>query len=287
MAISWLLAGTCMMVTSNALIGMLLVPRKRLLLADALGHALFPGLLLGGWLAFTYSSHIMLLLAGLLVSWLAIWGIERIVKKGERRVDAALAAVFSTFFALGLLLSVAMEGKTSINPEEVFFGNIVLIPYQYYQPPFLSVFPVTIWLQSGLLVILFAALAIWGKYFTWQAFSPDSFPVLKPVSVAVSVLASLAILFSFADAGLVFTGGTIIVPAATCWYIARARAKAMTFRQQIVFGLFFSWSGFVLGISLAFGFNLEPAATIVFTLSVQALIVILTHTLLTRRRLLT
>jgi len=287
MAIGWLIVGTLLMVSTNALSGLLLVPRRRLMLADALGHALFPGILLGGWLAANTKGDLLFLIPALLISWVAIWGIERMVKSGEKRTDAALAAIFSTFFAVGLLLSVQLEGKTPVNLEGVFFGNLLWIPYRYFSLHLFSAMPALIWLQLALVGMLVIAFIIGWRRFTWHAFAPESFPKLNWTSYVVSGLASFSIVVSFTEAGILFTSGTVIVPAATCWYLMRQRTHGTSMLKQVRFILVYSWLGAGAGIGLAFGFNIEPAASVVFCLTVQAIVLIGAHRLLTKRRLLT
>ena len=136
---TWTAATAAAAAIACAVPGVFLVLRRQGLLGDALSHVALPGVVGAylatsfaerrGWLpvgTFDTARHLLLfggaVIAGLLTAWLS----EALGRL--RRIDgtAALAVVFTTAFAAGLLL-LRLEAKTvHIDPDHVLFGVVEL-----------------------------------------------------------------------------------------------------------------------------------------------------------------
>ena len=87
------------------------------LIGDALSHSVVPGVAIAYYLALPYSVGAFF--SGILAAISILW-IKSISKLRE---DAIIGFIFTTFFALGLLI--ISLNPTSINVQEIILGNIL------------------------------------------------------------------------------------------------------------------------------------------------------------------
>lgn len=89
------------------------------LMGDALSHSIVPGVAIAYALAIPYS------LGAFVAGFLASLGMTFVRHKSKLREDAVIGLVFTTFFALGLLL--VSLNPTSVNIQAIILGNILAI----------------------------------------------------------------------------------------------------------------------------------------------------------------
>ncbi len=124
---TWIVATGAVTAASCALLGCFLVLRRMSLMGDAISHAVLPGLALAFLFTASRSSWPMFvgaalvgLLTAVLTQALSRWG----------RVDesASMGVVFTTLFALGLVLIVQAADRVDLDPGCVLYGAIELAP---------------------------------------------------------------------------------------------------------------------------------------------------------------
>lgn len=119
----WTLSVAVCCAVSCGTIGCFLVLRRLSLLGDAISHAILPGLAAAFILGGTREPGAMLigaLAVGLLTAGLAS-GVKRI---GRLPHDAALGVVFTSLFALGVLMITWVAGSIDLDPGCVLYGLI-------------------------------------------------------------------------------------------------------------------------------------------------------------------
>lgn len=88
-------------------VGCFALLRGRALLADAMGHAALPGVvlaaMLGAALGWDTRSLPPLLLGGAFAGLAGLWCVQRLTATGRIRQDAAIALVLATFYAAGVV----------------------------------------------------------------------------------------------------------------------------------------------------------------------------------------
>lgn len=113
MAVSALVGGTC------AFLSAYLMLKGWSLMGDALGHAIVPGVAAAAILGAPFAAGAFL--AGLFAS-LAMYVVRQ---KSRLREDAVIGLVFTTLFALGLLI--ASIRPTAVSIQTIVLGNILAI----------------------------------------------------------------------------------------------------------------------------------------------------------------
>lgn len=100
----WVVAVGCMVLGLVAgIVGTTLVLEKQSQLGDAIGHAVYPGVILAFMLFQTRQTGI-LLLGAVFFGLITFWLISFIQKHSQFPYESILALVLSSFFSLGLLL---------------------------------------------------------------------------------------------------------------------------------------------------------------------------------------
>ncbi len=98
-------------------VGTYLIVQRMALLGDVMAHAVLPGLAI----AFYLRVNILIgaFVAGLLSAFLIAW----LRSQTRIKVDAAMALIFSSFFALGVLLITLLRNKLDL--DSFLFGDIL------------------------------------------------------------------------------------------------------------------------------------------------------------------
>ena len=123
----WIIATAAACAVACAVPGCFLVLRRMSLMGDAISHAVLPGIAIGFLLTGTRANGVMFLgaiLAGFLAAFLSQW-LRRFGKVDE---GAAMGVVFTTLFALGLLLIVRGADSVELEPSCVLYGALELAP---------------------------------------------------------------------------------------------------------------------------------------------------------------
>ncbi|MCI0363926.1 MAG: metal ABC transporter permease, partial [Phycisphaerales bacterium] len=116
--------GTTALGMACGVVGAFLLLRKRSLVADAISHAALPGVCVGFILAALSggpSRSLMVLLPSAAVfGLLGVWCVHALTRLPRVKEDAAIGAVLSTFFALGIVLlgviqNMAVANKAGLN----------------------------------------------------------------------------------------------------------------------------------------------------------------------------
>jgi len=123
----WIIAAGVLCAVAAALLGNFMVLRRMSLLGDAISHAVLPGLAVAFLISHSRSSLPMFLGAvavGVLTALLTEW------IRGIGRVDegASMGVVFTSLFALGLVLIVQAADRVHLDAGCVFYGAIETTP---------------------------------------------------------------------------------------------------------------------------------------------------------------
>lgn len=229
---TWAVVTAAIVGAACALPGCYLFLRKQSMMADALTHAVLPGVILAfliaGWLesqgvvdqAGGFGVRQVLLLtgamfAGLLTAWLSEWlGDSQWV-----RVDAALGTVFTTLFAVGLILLSRFANHADIDLDCVLYGNLEMVGYSNATIPGPAI------ASCGMLVLNVAAAIVLHKELAITTFDPQLSQVqgFRPEAMHFGLLAvtTATLVTAFEVVGSILVIGMLILPAATAFFITR------------------------------------------------------------------
>ena len=201
------------------------------MIADALTHSAFPGVVVAfvlagfmeswGWIEEdgSWEARQMLMfggamLAGLSTAYLTEW----VTRSGWVRGDAALGVVFTTLFAIGLLLLRQFADKSDVDMDCVLYGQLETVGLSRGFPGEAITCGLMLLVNLGLVVALFKELMI-------TTFDPQLAGALgfKPRAVhyGLMTITTATLVTAFEVVGSILVIGMLVIPSATAFFITR------------------------------------------------------------------
>ncbi len=124
---TWIVVVGALCAASCALVGSFLVLRQMSMMGDAISHAVLPGLALAFMITGSRASVMMFVGAAVIGVLTAVFT-QWVTRLGNVDRGASMGIVFTTLFALGLLLIEKGANQVDLDPGCVLFGAIELTP---------------------------------------------------------------------------------------------------------------------------------------------------------------
>jgi manganese/zinc/iron transport system permease protein len=240
-----------------ALIGCYLILRRMSLMGDAIAHAVLPGLVL----AFVFSGSmniVPLFIGAAAIGLLTTFLTQTLHQYGRVPTDASMGVVFTSFFALGVVLlkryvtgihfdvSCVWEGLLSKAALDTFYFAGWSLPEQ---------------LKTILPVVIFnaAVILVFWKELKVSSFDPElstsmGFPATFMHYLVMAVVAVTTVA-SFEAVGSILVVAMLIVPPAT------AQLLSDRLGRMVMLACLFAVLSAVFGYWLAVRLNVEPAGS--------------------------
>ncbi|MGF2949751.1 metal ABC transporter permease [Microbacterium alcoholitolerans] len=213
------------------------------LMGDAVSHAVLPGVVLA------YVVGAPFAVGALVFGFLAVALIGAVRGTGRIKEDAAIGIVFTTLFALGLVLVSVTPSHTDLN--HIVFGNVLGVS---------SADLVQIGVLAGIAAVI---LVIKRRDLTLFAFDPaHAFAIgLSPSLLGALLLGLLALtaVVALQVVGVILVVAMLIIPGAT------ARLLTDRFSRMLLLAPVISATCSVAGIYLSYWLNASPGGLVVVT----------------------
>lgn len=211
------------------------------LVGDAVSHAVLPGVVLA------YIFGLPFALGALVFGLMTVALIGTVRSTSRIKEDATIGIVFTTLFALGLVLISVTPSHTDLN--HIIFGNILGVSKQDL-------------LQIGILAATaFVVLIAGRRTFTVYAFDPMHAHTigLKPRRVGAALFAMLALtcVVALQVVGVILVVAMLIVPGATAYLLTDR------FSRMLVIAPVMSGACSVVGIYLSYFLDASPGGLVV------------------------
>lgn len=115
--------------TASALVGTFLVLRRMALMADAISHAVLPGIVLAFWLSGGERATLPALLGAAAAGLTTVTLVEWLTRTGKVKNDAAIGIVFPALFSLGVLAVSLYFRNVHLDMDAVLYGEIAYAPF--------------------------------------------------------------------------------------------------------------------------------------------------------------
>ncbi|MFM7245066.1 MAG: metal ABC transporter permease [Planctomycetaceae bacterium] len=219
----WAMATAAVVAATCALVGTLLVVRRLSLLGDAIGHAVLPGVALAV-LAGGRPGGPLVFLGAVAAAVLTVW-LTRLIRAGAGPAeDAGAGVVFTTMFAVGVVIVAAAPPGSHLDPACVLHGDLAFLPFDTVSLLGLNVPRGFVAGIVTLVALTAAAVGTW-KLQVFTAFDPEAARAagLPVVAVTAGLLAAtaLATVASFDAVGAVLVVALLVVPAAAAELLTR------------------------------------------------------------------
>jgi manganese/zinc/iron transport system permease protein len=212
----WIVLAGVLASMSSAVLGCLLLLRRLSLLGDAISHSVLPGIAA----AFLFTGQrgtLVVFLGAAVTGLLTVWLSETIRRYGRVEESAAIGIVFTSMFALGLVLILRGGDHVDLDPSCILYGNLETSILDNATTPFGQIPRVVITLSCVLLINLFC-LTIFFK--EWQvttfdaAFAESQGIPSRCFHYLLAALVAITCIASFEAVGNILVVAVLIVPAA-------------------------------------------------------------------------
>lgn len=245
-------------------IGVFSFLRKKTLVADAISHAVLPGVCVGFIFAGT-KDPLILMLAAVFVGWLSVWMIDIIVRTTKLTEDSAIAIVSIFFFAIGsVLLSYISKSQ---NAEQTGLKNFLFGNAATMTELDVNVFVVVALFLLAIVILFFKQF----KLFCFdEAFSKVIGIPVKSIEFLLSTLTVLTVAIGIQAVGVVLMSALLIAPAAASRYWTNKLYLMVVLSG--VFGMFSGVFGVVIS-TLKDGMPTGPwIVTVLFLFTISTLL---------------
>jgi zinc transport system permease protein len=223
-------------------VGFFLVQRRQSLVGDGIGHVAFAGVAAG------YLLDVSPVLAALVASVLGAVAIEWLRTRGGAAGDQALALVFYTGIALGVVL-VSSAGALNVNLFQYLFGSILTVTRT-------DLVVVAVLGAVALAVMTIGYRALAGVTLDEEGARVQGLPVDR-LNGLVAVLAAATVALSMRVVGVLLVAALMVLPVIAAGRVARSMLQ--TLGLAIAIGL-----GSVLGgLTISYYGDQPPGGTIV------------------------
>jgi len=238
----FLVSGTC------GLVGCFVILRRMALVGDAISHSLLPGITIA-FLLTNSRDTLPMMLGAIAAGITTVVLIEAIRHSSRIKPDAAIGIVFSSLFAIGIILISVFADKIDLDAECVLYGELGFIPLQDIAMfGGVEIGPEPVIRMAIIAVIAIGLLIAFFKEMLVTSFDPGLAASLgiNPTryQYGLTLFLSVVIVSSFESVGVVLVIAMIIFPGATALLITDRLPKAIWL--SILFSLLYAVLGFHL-----------------------------------------
>lgn len=225
----WIFLMGFLVITACGMAGTYLVLRRLALMGDAISHSVLPGLagaflagslLAGAGAGRSGRSPALMFLGALAAGLVTAVLIEFIHRRSRIKQDAAIGIVFSTLFALGVVMITALAGQVDLDPDCVLYGEIGFVAFRdpvtvagrALMPGPVALMAVVTLLTGGLVLAFYKELLV-------TSFDPGLATAagLRAGAVHYALMAWLGVVIvsAFESVGAILVIAMLILPGAT------------------------------------------------------------------------
>ncbi|MGL6280529.1 MAG: metal ABC transporter permease [Gaiella sp.] len=232
-------------------VGFFLVERRASLVGDGLGHVAFAGVAAG------YLLGISPVLTALVFAIVGAVAIEWLRGRGGTAGDQALALVFYTGIALGVVL-VSSAGRLDVNLFQFLFGSILTVTWA------------DLWVVVVLGIASLATIAILYRGLVAAVLDEEGSRVagvrVASLNMVVAVLAALTVGISMRVVGILLIAALMVLP------VIAAQRIAWSLRSTLLLAMALGLGAVLVGLTLSYYADLPPGGTTVLVAAAAALV---------------
>ena len=263
---TWIVVVGALCAMACALPGCFLVLRQMSMMGDAISHAVLPGLAVAflvtgsrASLGMFIGAAIIGVLTAVFTQWISTWG------KVER--GASMGIVFTSLFAVGLILIVQAADHVDLDPGCVLYGAIELTPLDVVAEA--TAFGVLLEIPRSAVVLGIVAtlnlmiILIFYKEFKISAFDPELAESLGfhpgRMHYLLMVMVAVTTVAAFEAVGSIIVIAMLIVPAATAYLLTNRLGTMLAL--SVLLGIVAAGAGHLMAITVPEWFGFRDTST--------------------------
>lgn len=257
----WIIVAGMLCAAATALLGNFLVLRKMSMLGDAITHAILPGLAAAFLISDSRSSLPMFLgavIAGILTALFTEW------IRGFGKVDegASMGVVFTSLFALGLVMIVQAADRVDLDPGCVLYGAIELTPADTVLVAGWEI-PRVVFVLSIVLLINLLFVILFLKELKLSSFDPALATTTgfnaTFIHYALMTLVAITAVASFEAVGNILVVAMFVVPPAAAYMLTDRLGVMLVL--SVLLAMFSAIIGHISAITVPYWFGFQSTST--------------------------
>ncbi|KAA0548985.1 metal ABC transporter permease [Bacillus sp. BGMRC 2118] len=216
----WIIATGALVGISCGMVGCFLLLRKMAMLADAISHTVLLGIV-SAFLVSHSLSGISMLIGALIVGLLTAYFVQLLDQSGVQ-TDAAIGVVFTSLFALGVILISLFADQVHIDADHALMGEIAFVPWDTIMV-FGYLIPKAVLLLSSVFMLNLFLILLFYKELKLCSFDAQMAIALGIPVMAIHYLlmgmVSLSTVASFDAVGAILVVAMLIAPGATAYLL--------------------------------------------------------------------
>lgn len=266
---AWIIVTASLVGLSCGLIGVFLILRKMAMMSDAISHTVLLGIVLAFIVTKEVSGLAMLvgaILAGLLTAFLVQW-----LHSLDIQQEASIGIVFTTLFAIGVILIATSVGNAHLDVQHALMGEITFIPWNTMTIPLIGSIPKATVLLAFVFAVTLIIIIAFYKEWKLTSFDPAlaaslGIPVLF-MHYLFMTLVSITTVASFDAVGAIMVVAMLITPASSA-YLWTDRLSVMLV-LSCLFGVISAVAGYFIAawIDTSISGSMAFATGLVFLVS--------------------
>ncbi|MEC1289652.1 metal ABC transporter permease [Bacillus mojavensis] len=234
----WIIVTGILVGVSCALIGTFLVLRRMAMLADAISHTVLLGIV-GAFLVTKSLDGIPMFIGAAVSGLLTAFLVQLLHSKGVQS-DAAIGVVFTSLFAVGVILLSVYGANVHLDIEHSLMGEIAFVPWNTVTIFGVDIGPKAFWMLVAVLLFNITMVSVCYKEFKIASFDPQmalaiGIPVMLIHYLQMGML-SLTTVASFDSVGAILVVAMLIVPPAAA-HLLTDRLLYMLIISAVIGGL--------------------------------------------------
>ncbi|MGN8646475.1 metal ABC transporter permease [Gracilibacillus sp. HCP3S3_G5_1] len=251
----WIIITGCLVGLTCGISGAILVLRKMAMIADAISHTVLLGIVLAFLVTQSLSGFPMLIGALIIGLFTAIF-IEMLHRSGIPS-DAAIGVVFTSLFALGVVLISLIGNQVHLDVKHALMGEITFVPWNQLTIAGETYGPVAVWMLGIVCIFNILMIILFYRPIKISTFDPAYAKLIGiPVGFIHYLLmsmVSMSTVASFDSVGAILVVAMLIVPGATAYLISQR------FLQMILLSGLFGVLAAISGYYVASYWNVSIA----------------------------
>jgi manganese/zinc/iron transport system permease protein len=255
-----------LLASANGVLGTFLVLRKSVMIGDAISHAVLPGLIIGFLISGSKNSFPMLIsaaISGVLTTLL----IQYLNRKSNLPKDASIGFVFTTLFAIGIIMVSVYADNIDIDADCVLHGELGFIALeQNLTIGEMELFPLSSLNALVTLIIVLLFTILFKRQIFVTTFDPQYANTIgmNPIKWdnALMALTSLVTVVSFEAVGAILVIAFLVLPVAAAYLLTTK------LNNMMILSVVFSMMACVIGYYLSQVLNTSISSAIVTSMGV-------------------
>jgi manganese/zinc/iron transport system permease protein len=204
--------------TACGLLGPFLVVRRQALLADAVSHAVLPGIV-AVFLLLGTRAPLPVVAGAAVFAVICVLGVEGLRSTGLVKGDAAIGLVFPALFSLGVLGIQRFADDVHLDLDATISGELAFVPFRLWELPGGFEIARSLPLLGAVVLLDLALVALLWKELKATSFDPGWSRAAglpdRRLSRALLLAVAVTAVSAFEAVGAILVVALFIVPAAT------------------------------------------------------------------------